>query len=365
MDKRVLLIDDEKSFLESLKKIVDHHSDLFKTDICFSVQEAIDRIKTTKYDLIVTDLRMPHKSGLDLLLHLKDINFSGGIKVMSAYTDEEDFNKIKALGIIDVISKPFDLNWFQDMLIDFFEKEKETSVTFEAIDILSVMQVLNMDRKSSALQIDVEGKKGIIYFKDGNIIHAEYENVLDEEAVLQLIYLNRGIISVSKIRKNVKRTIEKDFVDFCADVIKRLDDHKNNEKENSKKNLKINKKKEVNMARIKDVLSILKDEITGFQTASVFGKDGIPVAIENPANLDVDAFSAKFAIVSSLVSKSIKDLSGGKVSEILIEEEKGWTLLRPIGQTGLNLFIAVNSEATLGNVRLVAKRLAADLEKPA
>jgi predicted regulator of Ras-like GTPase activity (Roadblock/LC7/MglB family)/CheY-like chemotaxis protein len=363
MVNRILLVDDEKSLLEGLKRNLNHLSNIFETDICDSVYEAIRRVETKEYNLIISDIRMPHKGGLDLLLHLKAINFSGSIKVMSAYTEEEYLNKIKALGIIDVISKPFDLKWFQDMLINLFEKEKETSMAFESIDLLSVMQVLNMDRKNSALQINVEGKKGIIYFKEGNIIHAEYENVFDEEAVLQLINLEKGIISLKKIKKNVKRTIKKDFVDFCAEIIKELDDLKKNERENSKKNLKINKKREVKMAKIKDVLSILKEEITGLQAASVFGRDGIPIAIENPANLDVDAFSEKFAIVCSLVSKSIKDLSGGTVSQILIEEEKGRTLIRPIGQTGLSLFIAVTSEATLGNVRLVAKRLEADLEK--
>lgn len=363
MANKILLVDDEKSFLQGLKRGLKHLSNIFETDICLSVSEAIKRLETTEYNLIITDIRMPHKSGIDLLLHLKATNFSGDIKVMTAYTSKEDLRKIKTLGIIDVISKPFDLKWFQDMLIDFFDKE--ISVTFESIGLLSVMQILNMDRKSSALQVDVDGNKGVIYFKDGEIIHAEYENLIDEEAALQLISLNRGIISVKKIKKNVKRTIKREFVDFCAEILKKMDDLKKNKKKVSKKKSKINKKKEVKMARIKDVLTTLKDEVTGFQTASVFGRDGIPVAIENPANLDVDAFSAKFAMVSSLVSKSIKDLSGGKVSEILIEEEKGWTLIRPIGETGLYLFIAVTSEATLGNVRLVAKRLAADLEKPA
>jgi CheY-like chemotaxis protein/predicted regulator of Ras-like GTPase activity (Roadblock/LC7/MglB family) len=363
MANKLLLVDDDKSFLMALKKGLNHLSDIFTTDICLSVPEAIKLVETTEYNLIITDIRMPNMSGIDLLLHLRASNFSGGIKVISAYTAEEDLRKIKELGIIDVIPKPFGLEWFKNMLIDYFEREKETSVTFESIDLLTVMQVLNVDRKSSALQVDIDGKKGVIYFKDGEIIHAEYEDLIDEEAALQLISMDRGIISAKKIRKKIKRTIQKDFVEFCADILKRVDDLKHNKKKSSK-NSKINEKKEENMARIKDVLSILNNEITGFQAASVFGKDGIPVAIENPAMLDIDAFSAKFAMVSTLVTKSIKDLSGGKVSEILIEEEKGWSLIRPVRETGLFLLIAVTSDATLGNVRLVAKRLAADLETP-
>ncbi len=118
------------------------------------------------------------------------------------------------------------------------------------------------------------------------------------------------------------------------------------------------------MARMNDVLSGLGSEVNGLLTASIFGADGIPIAIENPANLDVDAFSAKFAMVGTMISKTVGGLSGGTVHEILVEEEKGWSLVRPIGKTGLFLFIAVTTEATLGNLRLVARKLAEKAEKP-
>ena len=366
MPNKILLVDDEKIFLQSLKKGLAELSDVFETDICFSVTEAIKQLEANEYDLVVTDIRMPFKSGIDLLLYLRSINFSGGIKLMSAYKTEENLKKINNIGIVDVISKPFDLEWFQSMLLEYFEKEQESSVTFESIDLLSVMQVINIDKKSSALKIEINGKNGFIYFKDGEIINAEYEDFQGEDAVLELMALNQGKISVIKIKGKVKRTIKTPFVEFIMNTMKRIDEQKEYKKKNENKMLKKNNNKEEKMARMSDVLTALSDEIGGgFQTASVFGADGIPIALENPANMDIDAFSAKLAIVSSLVTKTIKDLSGGTVSELLIEEEKGWTLVRPIAKTGMNLLISVTSEATLGNLRLVAKRLAADLEKPA
>ena len=112
-----------------------------------------------------------------------------------------------------------------------------------------------------------------------------------------------------------------------------------------------------------DMLKVLNSEVNGLKTASIFGKDGMPLAIENPGGLDIDAFSAKFAMVNALISKSVRDLSGGTLAEILVEEEHGWFILRPLGKSGLLLFIAVSTDATLGNLRLVAKKLAADAER--
>lgn len=366
MSNKILLVDDEKTLLQSLKEGLAHLSDTVETDICFSVSDAIEQIEAVDYDLIVTDIRMPFKSGIDLLLYLKMNDFSGGIKVMSAYTTEENLKKINSLGIIDVIHKPFDLDWFEEMIIDFFKKRKEAAVTFESIDLLSVMQVINLDKKTSALQIEDNGLEGAIYFVEGEIIDAEYQGLRGEAAVLKLIAQRKCNISVKKIKNNVKKTIDVPFVEFMLDVMKKIDEYRNGDKggKEEEKNVFIlkNKNEEENMKFGKDVLTVLNRDIEGLLAATIFGRDGIPILVENPGELDVDGFSAKFAMVSALVNKTIKELSGGKVTEILVEEENGWILVRPMEKAGTFLIVAVSSRATLGNVRFVAKRLVAELE---
>jgi predicted regulator of Ras-like GTPase activity (Roadblock/LC7/MglB family)/DNA-binding response OmpR family regulator len=366
MGNKILLVDDEKTFLRSLKEGLAHLSDTVATDICFSVSDAIKQIEAVDYDLIVTDIRMPIKSGIDLLLYLKMNDFSGGIKVMSAHMNSENLKKINSFGNIDVIHKPFDFDWFEEMIIDFFKKRKETAVTFESIDLLSVMQVINIDKHTSALRIESDGREGVIYFVEGEIIHAEYQGLRGEAAVLKLIAQRKGNISVKKIKNNVKKTIDVPFVEFMLDVMKKIDENRNGDKggKEEEKNVFIlkNKNEEENMMFGKEVLTVLKRDIEGLLAASIFGRDGLPILVENPGKLDVDAFSAKFAMVSALVNKSIKDLSGGKVREILVEEENGWVLVRPLEKSGTFLIVAVSSDATLGNVRFVAKRLVADLE---
>ena len=117
------------------------------------------------------------------------------------------------------------------------------------------------------------------------------------------------------------------------------------------------------MAIPKEVLSDLSKDVEGLQLASIFGADGIHILENNPNRLDSDSFSAKFAMIGKLVMKTARDLSNGTVNEILVEEDKGWILVRPIAKSGLFLLIAVTSDATLGNLRLVAKNLAAEIAK--
>ncbi|MEN8155177.1 MAG: response regulator, partial [Acidobacteriota bacterium] len=115
---RLLLVDDEKVFLESLKAGLKKFEDSFQTDICFSVNDAIKKLDKNKYELVITDLRMPKKDGIDLLLHLNKVNFTGSSKIMSAHNTEDSIKKIKELGFVDVIAKPFDLDWFENMIVE-------------------------------------------------------------------------------------------------------------------------------------------------------------------------------------------------------------------------------------------------------
>jgi len=117
------------------------------------------------------------------------------------------------------------------------------------------------------------------------------------------------------------------------------------------------------MAIPKDILNSLNSDVEGLQVAALFGSDGLPLLVNNPGKTDIDAFSAKFAMVSKLVSKTVTALSDGRLDEILVEQDKGWILVRPIGKATLNLIIGVTSEATLGNLRLVARTLVSDIAK--
>jgi len=224
MAKRLLLVDDEEFFLQSLKDGLEPLSDVFETDICHSVNEAIKHVITHKYDLLITDIRMPGKSGIDLLIYLRDMKFTGKVMVMSAYNTMETSKQIKSLGAVDVISKPFKLNWFKTMVLEKFGEERAAAVTFESIDLVTVMQIINMEKKTSALEVTVDGKVGMIYFLDGEVIHSEFDGLEGEPAVLKLITFNEGVIAVKKAQGKIRRTIEIPFVQYMMNIVRTVDE---------------------------------------------------------------------------------------------------------------------------------------------
>jgi len=360
--KKILLVDDEKNFLTSLKAGLKHFEDIFITDICFSVDEAEKLIKKNNYALIITDIRMPHRSGIDLLIHLKKIKFKGGIKVMSAHKTEEDIEHVKGLGIVEVISKPFDFEWFENMILDFFEKEIDTNVVFESIELTSVLQVINIDRKTVALQITKDGEKGLIYFKDGEIINAEFKNSEGEEALLAIMKLNSENILIKKIKKKIKKTINTPFLELMMNLMRKFDEIKKDEKQSINSNIsnkKIKKEGTMNKETFEKAQKIMQEELKEGLIEDSFWVtgDGQPLVsyAAMPDSMDIGAANALFDRVTAMISKSLKDasfpallnryylidLTDNIVALIVLLDEFQWGMVVDISKTTLGIVLNV------------------------
>ncbi|MCP3889828.1 MAG: response regulator [Desulfobulbaceae bacterium] len=100
----ILVIDDEPIICSGCSLIL---SDLgHKVQTCMTCGEGIENIKKTNYDLILLDLKLPDKDGLELLKTVDNDNF-GKIIVMTGYaTIQSAINSMK-LGAVDFLQKPF------------------------------------------------------------------------------------------------------------------------------------------------------------------------------------------------------------------------------------------------------------------
>ena len=61
-------------------------------------------------DLIITDIRMPGVTGLEVLEGLQDVGDRPPMIMLTAFGDEDTHNKAKALGAAEVIDKPFEID---------------------------------------------------------------------------------------------------------------------------------------------------------------------------------------------------------------------------------------------------------------
>ena len=69
-------------------------------------QDALDKIKTRRPHLLITDLRMPNMSGMELIKRLRAMNVNIPMMVLSGFADRGDMIEFIKLGVTDYLDKP-------------------------------------------------------------------------------------------------------------------------------------------------------------------------------------------------------------------------------------------------------------------
>ena len=101
---RILAVDDEAVISESIAYNLDapHR----KISVASNGREALTMADRHKFDLIITDHRMPEAGGLELVKKLRKQESKGKIVVLSGYLSPENIGVYEELEIDEVISKP-------------------------------------------------------------------------------------------------------------------------------------------------------------------------------------------------------------------------------------------------------------------
>lgn len=106
MSSKILLVDDEPLVLEELQETLEFEG--FDVQAVGSVAEALAACGAAHFDLVITDLKMPHQGGLDLLRSLRDIQDAPRVFVLSGHGAESNREEATELGAYACFAKPVD-----------------------------------------------------------------------------------------------------------------------------------------------------------------------------------------------------------------------------------------------------------------
>jgi DNA-binding NtrC family response regulator len=108
MSAKVLLVDDEKDFLDIMvERMAARGLDVATAG---SAQDALKMVIAESYDAVIMDLMMPEMDGFKALKLFKESRPDLSIILLTANVPEETCLEAIKLGALDVIEKPADLN---------------------------------------------------------------------------------------------------------------------------------------------------------------------------------------------------------------------------------------------------------------
>lgn len=116
MKGRLLIVEDEPGIRNLLAQLF--RAEGYETDVAVDGEEAIVYLQGAAYDLLLMDVNMPGRTGIEVLRHQDRIGRRVRTILMTALGEKEAMEEAKRLGVVSFFGKPFDI----------FELKKEVTV---------------------------------------------------------------------------------------------------------------------------------------------------------------------------------------------------------------------------------------------
>lgn len=107
-NEKILLIEDEKPLCLTISRILTKAG--YWVESCYTGEEGIEKMNSSRFDLVLTDLRLPGSSGLDILREVKQVSPDTAVFLMTSFSTVDTVVEALREGAKDYISKPFDHN---------------------------------------------------------------------------------------------------------------------------------------------------------------------------------------------------------------------------------------------------------------
>ena len=103
--RTILIVDDEEIIRDFLSEVLED----FSITLACDGDEAIEQLKTKRFDLVITDLRMPHVPGEEVVRFARETYPDAKVVVISGYSSLATVSQSVHNGACAFLSKPFSI----------------------------------------------------------------------------------------------------------------------------------------------------------------------------------------------------------------------------------------------------------------
>ena len=187
-----------------------------------SVEEAVAGIEELPPRLVISDVRLPGKSGVDFLIDAQvrwpDTRFI----LMTAFATLVSQEQAHEYGALRLLRKPFSLQDLAQAVETALQEESFTG-RFRGISLIDLMQVINLGQKTLAISVRRGDLQAEIFFQDGEIIHVVAGQLEGVAAFNELVRWQGGALDVRYGLKPEKVTIRESFQHLILDALRLID----------------------------------------------------------------------------------------------------------------------------------------------
>lgn len=158
---KVLVVEDNIELSKNLESYLSKEGSICET--AFTYNQAVDKIISYNYDVIILDLMLPDGNGLDVLAALKEESSEAGVLIASAKNSLDDKLKGLDLGADDYITKPYHLSELNARIKAIYRRKnfqnrkyiecREIKIDTDACDVFVSETLLDLTKKEYELLV--------------------------------------------------------------------------------------------------------------------------------------------------------------------------------------------------------------------
>lgn len=203
-----------------------------------TLAEGRQRLDERRYDLCVLDIQLPDGLGIDFLHDIQEKRPDACVAILTAVPLPHYRDQAEAFGILHFMEKPADSRVLGPLVREQWEKWNRArnsnsgggggfSALLTQLTTLDIIQLKCLARSTVTLEfIGDHGKQGRIYFKDGEIIHAEALRLKGVEAFNEIVGWRSGQVLEIAAGSSPPRTVEGNWQGLLMNAVHWVDEHK-------------------------------------------------------------------------------------------------------------------------------------------
>ncbi|MEL6546438.1 MAG: response regulator, partial [Myxococcota bacterium] len=234
--KNLLLVDNDPKSLRVME--VSLRKSGFSVTTAVNGVDAIEKVRISPPELILSDTKMPEMDGFEFCRQLKHDAKLGQIPFIFLTAEKSVDHKIKGLelGVDDYLTKPIYIKEIVTRIKILLEKKEKESLEkrdprsnfagdLADMGVVDLIQTIEIGRKSGTIRFRRDdGKLGQLYFRNGKVIDAELDRLKGEHAVYRLMVWNDGKFDIEFGQIERNDVVELSSQGLLMEGMRRLDE---------------------------------------------------------------------------------------------------------------------------------------------
>lgn len=217
----VLVVDDDNT----LRRAVAHElrKQGFEVREASNVDDAVTQLRKSAPDVLLTDLRMEGRDGIDLLAELRSASVATVPVLMSGFATARDYQAATDLGAVKVLTKPFTPSEVLEAIQHALDCGTGFRGSVHGLSLIDLLQMFHFARRTIALRIE-GNTDAVIEFQEGEIVHAEVGELSGVAALCRTLAVPSGAVRTSVPSTLARRSIDVPFQSLIMDVLREVDE---------------------------------------------------------------------------------------------------------------------------------------------